>query len=283
MHIIESHTVSLLVERVRISDYGGSHLIVCPTRSSFKKAIKADRVLLNGRIAQTSDWITSGDRIEILGHQENIMTHRVPIAIEYEDEHMAIVNKPAGLNTSGNMHASLYNALPYNCSLSTEADALHRPMPIHRLDKLASGLLVVAKTKRAQLSLQKQLEQNGIEKTYRIITYGRLALAGKVCLPLDGKAAQTSWITIEHIASNKYGDFSVADVEIIQGRTHQIRRHMHSIKHGLIGDRLYSNRLIHAGKGLYLCCHKIQLSHPISNELIRIQMALPHKFEEFPK
>lgn len=277
--VVESHIIETLDEQVRISDYGGSHLLMTPSRNSFKKAIRAKRVLLNGAIADSSRMVKRGDIIEILQSDEVYPVHNIKIEKVYEDEHLAIVIKPAGLLTSGNQHRTLANALSTNLIESKETARLPRPNPVHRLDRSASGLLVVAKTMLAQQSLSEQFASYTIDKTYRVIAHGLADQKGIIDAPIKEKSAQTEYELIKTIPSNKYGGFSVLDVKIRQGRKNQIRVHLHSIGHTVVGDILYPRD--NPGKGLYLHCYSLTLVHPITGKKETYEAELPAKFNKF--
>ena len=277
--VVESHIIESLEESVRISDYGGSHLLMTPSRNSFKKAIRAKRVLLNGELADSSRMVKKGDIIEILLSEEVYPEHKIKIEVIYEDEYMAIVNKPAGLLTSGNQHRTLANALSTNLSESKEKARLPRPNPVHRLDRSASGLLIIAKTMLAQQDLSEQLANYTVDKTYRVISHGLAEKTGTVDLPIKEKSAQTQYKLIKTIPSNKYGGFSILDVNIKQGRKNQIRVHLHSLGHTVVGDLLYPRE--NPGKGLYLHCYALTLNHPKSGEKMTFEMDLPKKFKDF--
>ena len=277
--VVESHIVESLEEAVRISDYGGSHLLMTPSRNSFKKAIRAERVLLNGEVADSSRMVKKGDVIEILQSEEVYPEHKIKLEVIFEDEHMAIVNKPAGLLTSGNQHRTLANALSTNLQESNEAAKLPRPNPVHRLDRSASGLLIIAKTMLAQQNLSEQLTNYTVDKTYRVISHGLAEKTGTIDLPIKEKSAQTQYELIKTIPSNKYGGFSILDVKIKQGRKNQIRVHLNSIGHTVVGDLLYPRE--NPGKGLYLHCYALTLTHPISGEKMTFEVDLPKKFDGF--
>lgn len=277
--VVESHIIESLEEAVRISDYGGSHLLMTPSRNSFKKAIRANRVVLNGEIADSSRMVKNGDVIEILQSEEVFPEHKIKIDVIFEDEHMAIVNKPAGLLTSGNQHRTLANALTTNLKESNETARLKRPNPVHRLDRSASGLLIVAKTMVAQKHLSEQLANYTVDKTYKVIVHGLAEKSGTVDLAIKEKKAQTEYKLVKTIPSDKYGGFSILDVKIKQGRKNQIRVHLHSIGHTVVGDLLYPRN--NPGKGLYLHCSALTLIHPISGEEKTFEVELPKKFDGF--
>jgi len=233
--VVESHVIESLEEQVRISDYGGPHLIMAPSRKAFKKAIRAQRVLINGQVADSSRMVKKGDLIEILQSEEVFPQHNIKIEVIYEDDHIAIVNKPAGLLTSGNQHRTLANALENNLKPSNETAILPRPTPLHRLDRSASGLLIVAKTMVAQQHVSKQLADYTVDKTYRVISHGLAEEKGDIDQAIKGKSAQSHYQLVKTIPSNKYGGFSVLDVKIKQGRKNQIRVHLNSIGHTVVG------------------------------------------------
>jgi RluA family pseudouridine synthase len=223
--------------------------------------------------------VKKGDVIEILPSEEVYPEHKIKIEVIFEDEYMAIVNKPAGLLTSGNQHRTLANAISTNLNESKEKARLPRPNPVHRLDRSASGLLIIAKTMLAQQDLSEQLANYTVDKTYRVISHGLAEKTGTVDLPIKEKSAQTQYKLIKTIPSNKYGGFSIMDVKIKQGRKNQIRVHLHSIGHTVVGDLLYPRE--NPGKGLYLHCYALTLNHPESGEKMTFEMDLPKKFEDF--
>ena len=277
--VVETHIIESLEEQVRISDYGGSNLIMTPSRNSFKKAIRAKRILLNGTVADSSRMVKRGDIIEILQSEEVLPEHKIKIEVVFEDEHMAVVIKPAGLLTSGNQHRTLANALSTNLQESKETAKLPRPAPVHRLDRSASGLLIIAKTMLAQQNLSEQLANYTVDKTYRVISHGLAEKTGTVDLPIKEKSAQTQYELIKTIPSNKYGGFSILDVKIKQGRKNQIRVHLHSIGHTVVGDILYPRD--NPGKGLYLHCYALRFIHPITGEEKTFEVEMPKKFDGF--
>lgn len=277
--VVESHIIESLEEQVRISDYGGPHLIMTPSRKAFKKAIRAKRVLINGDVADSSRMVKRGDLIEILQSEEEHPVHRIKIEVVYEDDHIAIVNKPAGLLTSGNQHRTLANAMTSNLQPSQETAILPRPNPVHRLDRAASGLLIVAKTMVAQQHLSDQLANYTVDKIYRVLSHGLAEKNGSIDLAIKGKAAQTEYQLVKTIPSNKYGGFSMLDVKIKQGRKNQIRVHLHSIGHTVVGDLLYPRD--NPGKGLYLHCYALTLVHPITNKEMKFEAEVPKKFDRF--
>lgn len=277
--VVETHIIELLEEQVRISDYGGPHLIMTPSRKAFKKAIRAKRVLINGDLADSSRMVKKGDLIEILQSDEKFPVHKIKLEVVFEDDHIAIVNKPAGLLTSGNQHRTLANALVSNLEPSGIKAILPRPTPVHRLDRAASGLLIIAKTMVAQQHLSKQLANYTVDKTYRVIAHGLAKDNGVISTDIKGKSARTKYQRLSTIPSNKYGGFSVLDVKIKQGRKNQIRVHLHSIGHTVVGDLLYPRD--NPGKGLYLHCYALSVEHPITQEIINFNIDIPKKFERF--
>ena len=121
----------------------------------------------NGTIAKTGTWVNTGQVLELiedLTSQPKIFEFNFEVL--FEDEHMAVINKPAGITVSGNSFKTVYNALPFNLKKSNEPDGLYRPTPVHRLDNQTSGLLLIAKTKTAQIELGKQFNNQTIQKKY---------------------------------------------------------------------------------------------------------------------
>ncbi|HEY9170373.1 MAG TPA: RluA family pseudouridine synthase [Lutibacter sp.] len=204
----------------------------------------------------------------------------LPLEILFEDNHMAAIHKPAGFSVSGNAYKTIYNALPFNLKKSTEPDALPWPTPVHRLDNQTSGILLIAKTKTSQIALGNQFEDHTIQKKYCAIVIGEVLTNGKINTPIEDKIAETDFKVVTVVNSLKYQHLSLLTIYPKTGRTHQIRIHLSSIGLPIFGDKLYvDEKMLHRGKGLFLCAQEISFLHPKTSEEINLKVAIPHKFE----
>lgn len=204
----------------------------------------------------------------------------LPLEILFEDHHMAAIHKPAGFSVSGNTYKTIYNALPFNLEKSTEPDALPWPTPVHRLDNQTSGILLIAKTKTAQIALGNQFENHTIQKKYCAVVIGEVLKNGIINTPVDDKTAETGFEVITVVNSLRFEHLSLLNVFPKTGRTHQIRIHLASIDHPIFGDKLYvEEKMLHKGKGLFLCAREITYRHPKTSEEINLTIEIPHKFE----
>lgn len=251
------------------------------TRSAVLKAIEEGRVLLNGAIPQKAGVkLSVGDEIKAdIGEPRPISAcpQDIPIDILYEDEDIVVVNKPQGMVThpaSGSPDGTLVNALLYKVSDLSGINGEIRPGIVHRLDKDTSGVLVVAKNDAAHLSLSEQISTKKALRYYYAIVVGNIASDdGKVdkaiarskrdrkqmAISEDGRDAVTLYKVIERVKG-----YTLVECELRTGRTHQIRVHMKSIGHPVLGDPVYGKASPLAPHGQLLHAHKLVLYHPVS-------------------
>jgi len=280
MMIIENHNVSQDNVPIRLLDYCLQNFETIRTRAGIKKLIKRGFVKVDGEESFGGLWLVADQKIEL--HSGMPVQHKVfemKLEIVYEDDEIAVINKPAGIEVSGNKFKTIQNALAFNLKSSEQKDALSRPVPVHRLDYPTSGLLVCAKTHNAAVHLGRQFEEKTIQKTYVAIVNGKTAKEGKVENDLDGKHALTIYKNLKTISSLKAGHLSLLNLFPQTGRTHQLRRHMAGIGNPIVGDNFYnSNFPLLKGKGLLLSATEICFNHPISETKIDLKIPIPHKF-----
>jgi len=199
--------------------------------------------------------------------------------IVFEDEDMAVIIKPAGINVSGNQFKTVQNALNYNLTPSSKIDKLPWPLPVHRLDNQTSGLLIIAKTKGARIQLGKDFENKTITKHYHALVIGQLLKTGTISAPVDGKKSDSLYTSIRTVKSLKNEWISLIELSPLTGRTHQLRIHCSSIGHPILGDKLYGDEgMILKAKGLFLAAIRLTLNHPISGEPLQFEIPTPYKF-----
>ncbi|MBQ8080913.1 MAG: RluA family pseudouridine synthase [Clostridia bacterium] len=230
-------------------------------------------------------------RVELPQLQETTnLPQDIPIEILYEDEYLAAVNKPAGLvvhPAAGNEDGTLVNALLYHLNSLSGIGGERRPGIVHRLDKDTSGLLLVAKDDATHLALSEMLAERRIEKHYRAIVLGRMkdetgyidAPIGrsqqdrkKMAIRADGRPSQTEWRVLKAL---DHGVTSYLDVHIITGRTHQIRVHMASIGHPVLGDPIYGFQHMPPAKRLMLHSYSIRFIHPATGREMTLTAPCP--------
>lgn len=282
-----SYQVPLEVEPTRLSDYAVGIFNVLPTRKGIKKAIKNGLVTVNGQQGFTGDYITGGEVIELypnhLDAQKPIV--HIPLDVLYEDDELAIVNKPPGILVSGNKKWTLQNALSPHLQPSTQQDALLRPEPVHRLDYPTSGALLVGKTAKAVIALNQLFENRHIRKTYLAVTIGNMPSEGSMDTPVDEKDAKSFYKVLETVSSPKYGCFNLVELSPETGRRHQLRKHLAGMGNPILGDLLYGKEgLLLKGKGLYLHAASLKFIHPFTHEALKVTAPTPKKFVKlFPK
>jgi 23S rRNA pseudouridine1911/1915/1917 synthase len=275
-----THIVAQLERPMRLSDYAGGIFKTIPSRKGMKKATDKGLVRLNGKLAHTGDFISGGETIELLENPHQTRTEiELKLEVLLEDEHLAVINKPSGIEVSGNKKWTLENALSFNLEPSSESDALKHPKPIHRLDYPTSGALLVGKTATAVIALNKLFEDRKVQKVYHAVAIGKMERFGTIETPIDGKSSKSIFTVLQTLDSDRFTHLNLVKLEPHTGRRHQLRKHLSEIGNPILGDRDYGiEGLILSGKGLYLHASSLQFLHPITQEELFIEAALPKKF-----
>lgn len=269
------------------------------TRSWLQKLIEAGSVEVEGREKLAKNYkLRAGDVMTVeLPEPEtlDIVAEDIPLDIVYEDEHLLVVNKPAGMVVHpavGNFTGTLVNAVMFHCGGQLSSiNGVIRPGIVHRIDKDTSGLLVVAKTDAAHRGLAEQFAVHSIKRAYRAVVYnnikeddGRIEtyigrnpkdrLKMAVVSADKGRAAVTNYHVIE-----RSGKFTYVECRLETGRTHQIRVHMAYKGHPLLGDPLYGPRKGMTGvNGQVLHAKELGFVHPATGDYVEFDSALPESF-----
>lgn len=282
MNVLQVHTVPGNIEPTRLSDYAVPIFKnIIPTRKGIKKAILAGAIIVDGEKGQTGTWIKPNQVIQFVElPKSSPKTLEILLPLIYEDDFLAIINKPGGLPTSGNQFRTIQNALPYNLTTSKLKDALHLPRPVHRLDAPTCGLLIIAKSASAQRNLQEQFEQKSVHKKYEALACGLIPDKGQMDIPIDKKSALTYFKRLKTSRSLINEWISHVTLEPQTGRTHQLRIHLSELGFPILGDRLYGQEgKIKKGKGLFLCATELAFQHPNTKKTITFSTPPPPKFE----
>ena len=273
------------------------------TRSAAARLMEEEQVTLNGKRANKKDKVKAGDVIVVLlpePEPDEAIPQNIPLDIIYEDEDILVVNKPCGMvvhPAAGNPDGTLVNAILYHCGDSLSGiGGVIRPGIVHRIDKDTSGLLVVAKNDAAHLALSEQLKVHRVRRVYHAIAIGNLREdAGTVDAPigrhptdrkkmavLRGIGAHARDAVTHYQVLERFAGMCHVECKLETGRTHQIRVHMASLGHPLLGDPVYGGAnhkfceshpaLIHGQ-----CLHAAELSliHPRSGEEMHFTCPLP--------
>jgi len=292
----------------RLDQFVAAHLDGV-SRSRVQELIAAGMILVNRETSKASFKLAGGETIEVLGPAERAplkaVPEEIPLDIVYEDDDLAVVNKPAGMmvhagagsTDDARNRGTLVNALLHHFrSLSGVSGAL-RPGIVHRLDKETSGLIVVAKNDAAHWKLGEQFSQRKAKKTYLALVHGRVdENTGTISLPIardvvrrtrmttrraGGREAISHYKVMERL-NTPFGEFTLVEVRIETGRTHQIRVHMASLGHPIVGDTTYGaprqlrtrSQNLALGRN-FLHAAKLALTQPTTGKEIVCETPLP--------
>jgi len=266
------------------------------TRSQIQQWLKEDAVTLEGETVRANYKVKSGDHFVIQIPEPEVLTlepENIPLTIVYQDSDLAVINKPQGMvvhPSAGHPNHTLVNALLYHLDdLSTINDVV-RPGIVHRIDKDTSGLLMVAKNDHAHESLAKQLKDKTSLRKYVALVHGNISHEkGTITAPIgrskvnrkmqavieDGKPAVTHFTVLE-----RFDQFTLVELQLETGRTHQIRVHMQYIGFPLAGDPVYGPKKTLKGNGQFLHAKLLGFTHPTTGENMVFEAPLPALFEE---
>ena len=271
------------------------------TRSAVQRLLDEGNILVNNEIKKNSYKVRIGDVIEISipePKDAKIEAQDIPIEIVYEDNDIIVVNKPKGLvvhPANGNPDGTLVNAILNICGDSLSGiGGEKRPGIVHRLDKDTSGLLIVAKNDKAHLNMSEQIKDRKVVKKYVALVKGVIeedeatinmpigrskSDRKKMAVDKQGKEAVTHFKVIK-----RYNKYTLLDIKIDTGRTHQIRVHMAEIGHPVVGDVVYSNGKNEFGvKGQMLHAKSLDFCHPITGKKLHFEADLPEYFKDVLK
>lgn len=276
----EIHIVPTLEAPTRLSDYLRNQFSLIPTRKGMKKAIEKGWVRVNDSVAQTGTWLTGGEQLQLTVPNENKRPIiELKLDVLFEDNWLAIVNKPAGIVVSGNRKRTLENALPNLLSRSKEKDALVFAEAAHRLDEPTTGVLVIGKTRNAVRMLNELFAAKKVEKTYLAVTIGKMPETGTMEQTIEEKDALTQFNVLQTVPSERFEQLNLVELKPSTGRKHQLRIHCAELGNPILGDNQHGKEgLILKGKGLYLHAKQIRFKHPITKEILNASAPIPKKF-----
>lgn len=269
------------------------------SRTEVKDLIDAGNVTVDGLVVKPRYLLSEGENVTVLipdRAANSIEPENIPLSILFEDEHILVINKPAGMVVhpgAGNFKGTLVSALLHHLgSLPEGEDSSHRPGIVHRLDKDTSGVMVIAKSDKAMRSLAKQFQKRAVKKTYVAIVTGNVEMDnGIIDVPLarqkmdrkkmgvefsSGRPAKTVYHVVE-----RFGDFTFVRIDLYTGRTHQIRVHMKYIGNPVAGDVTYGGRGDFPRQALH--AETLGFTHPETSKNMEFLSPMPDDMAGFIK
>ena len=272
------------------------------SRSFIQKCIKEDKVLVNGTPPKASYRLKTDDEIVFSipeAAQPDITPEDIPLSILYEDDDLLVIDKPKNMvvhPAPGHYSGTIVNAVMYHCQNDLSGiGGVMRPGIVHRIDKDTTGSIIICKNDKAHLSIAAQLKEHSITRKYRAIVCGVIRdEEGSVDAPIgrdpqnrkrmavnhkNGKSAVTHYWVLQ-----RFKNYTYIECQLETGRTHQIRVHMTSIGHPLLGDALYgTDRSPFHLEGQTLHAMVIGFQHPSTGEYVEVTAPLPDYFEHLLK
>lgn len=271
------------------------------TRVATQKLLEEGKILVNDKKVKVSYKVKLNDivSVEIPEVKETeLIPENIDIDVLYEDEYIIVVNKAKGMvvhPANGNYTGTLVNALLYRCKDSLSGiGGEKRPGIVHRLDKDTSGVLIVAKCDKAHLNISEQIKNHKVKKTYIALVKGIVKdNEATIDMPIGRSKKDRKKMDIDKNGKNaithfkvlkRYSKYTLLEIKIETGRTHQIRVHMAEIGYPVVGDAVYSNGKNEFGiEGQMLHAYKLEFMHPITNKHMELTAPLPQYFEEILK
>lgn len=268
------------------------------TRSYLQKLIKSGEVLVNGKPVKASYRVEADDLVEVNVPEAvtpDILPENMPLDILYEDDDVILINKPKGMvvhPAAGHYSGTVVNALMYHCGTSLSGiNGVMRPGIVHRIDKDTTGVIIACKNDYAHHAIAEQLKEHSITRRYYALVCGNLKDdEGTVDGPIGrhptdrkrmainaghGKPAVTHYRVLE-----RFGKYTWIECRLETGRTHQIRVHMASIGHPLLGDGVYGGETRNTLTGQCLHAYVLGFVHPKTQEYMEFNAPLPEYFEK---
>lgn len=268
------------------------------SRTQVQEWIKTAHVQVNGAIIKSNYKVQENDTITVRVPETQaleIIAENIPLEVIYEDSDVIVINKPRGMvvhPAPGHPNGTLVNALMHHCKDLSGINGVLRPGIVHRIDRDTTGLLMVAKNDLAHVSLAEQLKEHSVTRRYTALVHGNMPHdSGSIDAPIgrdsndrklytvtdvNAKDAITHFTVIERIG----GDYTVVELQLETGRTHQIRVHMKYIGYPLAGDPVYGRNKTIPLKGQALHAGILGFTHPRTGERLQFEVPLPNDFIE---